>query len=319
MQNYSCRSVTFLSILLISLLIRCNCDNFSKTGPIESDIEQAQPNTGPTPNSIPLTKPNTGPTLPSNSQAQPNTGPIPNSIPLTEPNTGPTLPNNPKTQPKGPIPNSIPLGHIALGNYNQQNHPIAQQNHAVGNGACTCIVGTLLKEIQGNPQLDLHQHPEKIDTILEKGIQFYIQAFSEDAQQGFATYVEDTLQKLGLEQDKATLVDTMDAGFFQAKMLANEKAIQQEVSKFNNTKKLAAVKVGPEVWGLISYGNGMFDLFDSHGKQELHTGNPAAFIQRANSQTISSSIWEYCPLRETDEQLDEAQEQNGSVYIYWLQ
>lgn len=232
-----------------------------------------------------------------------------------------TIPPRLDKKDQDPQANKPPIlvGHVTLGKYNQQNHPVAIEKRVVGNGACTCIVGVLLKEMKSNPPLDLHQHPEKIDSVLGEGIQLYTHFFSSDAQQGFATEIEKVLQKIGLQQDETTL----DPGFLQPNMLTTQDAIAQQLGKFSNSKKLAVIKVGPEVWALISHGDGRFDLFDPHGRQELNAGNSAAFVKRDNQEGVSTHIWTYYPFSQfTPKQINELEEdtkQNGAVYIYWIE
>lgn len=214
----------------------------------------------------------------------------------------------------------IKVGHVAFGSYNQQTHSVAQERSCTGNGSCACIVGIFLQQQLSDPKLNLHQDSGKIDDILAKGIDFYADEFSDDANNNRATDIDDVLAKLNLRQDQSTMVDLHNIRFLQTKPLLCRDALHQELDKYSSSKKLALVRTGPEAWGLISHGDGTFDIFDSHGRPELHSGNSAAFIQRTNLDTATKHIWLYSPLAAEEIQcMDEGSKLNSAVYIYWLQ
>lgn len=150
------------------------------------------------------------------------------------------------------------------------------------------------------------------------GFSFIHRPFSQDAKHGFATEIDEVLEKLGLEKDSKVLVDSMNIGILQPSMLTSEADIQQEINKFSNAKKLAVVRTGSEAWGLISYGDDTFDLFDPHGRNELNTGNSAAFIKRTNLQGANSHIWNYSPWKNLSPTENEHTKLTSAVYIYWL-
>jgi len=208
----------------------------------------------------------------------------------------------------------IKVGQVTLGQYNQQNHPKARECGCIGNGACTCIVGVFLKELLRDPELNLHQDANKIDELVVKGIEFYSTAFPTDAATNRATFVEDVLSKLDLQQDEATMIDPHEIGFLQTKPLASEADLRQELEQYSDSKKLAIVRTGPEGWALISQGDATFDIFDPHGRPERNHGNSGAFIQRTDLDMATELIWTASPLK-ADPALDPA---SWGVYIYWL-